>query len=149
MTGPVRQRPLWLLVSLIALVGPGLASAQVPARDDSVRVRCSGGETGAGTGNTLTRSGQLSAYVKPLREAATQTSLRRNSATAAAVFAALERIRFRMLRFNEIGNMTCVLELVDGEGEHEVNWILGRPPARLEPVLAALRSAFDDRRMWP
>ena len=45
--------------------------------------------------------------------------------------------------------MTCALELTDSEGEHVVTWIKGQPPAELAPVLAALRRAFGDRRLWP
>ena len=62
---------------------------------------------------------------------------------------ALEHIRFRAHRFNRVGNMTCALELIDSEGEHVVTWIKGEPPAELAPVLAALRRAFGDRRLWP
>jgi hypothetical protein len=144
------------LVALPALVGPtaGLAQAPAPApasaTSDSVRIGCSGGNTGLGLGNTITRDGQLATYSKPLREAAAHTPLRRDSAAARAVFAALERIDFREFHFSRIGNMTCVLELTDSRGEHEVNWIIGQPPPELAPVLAALRRAFgDDRRMWP
>ena len=141
------------LLALSALVGPA-AAAQAPAaasaESDSVRIGCSGGNTGLGLGNTVTRSGQLAAYRKPLREPAAHTPLRRDSAAATAVFAALERMRFRAFRFSKIGNMTCYLELTDGRGEHEVNWVRGQPPPELAPVLAALRRAFgDDRRMWP
>ena len=148
-----------LLASLASLADPDTGSAQsaegAPATSaiavtDSVLIGCSGGNTGLGIGNTLTREGQLGAYTKPLREAATHTPLRRDAAGATAVFGALERIRFRAFRFSEIGNMTCYLELIDGEGKHEVNWVMGRPPQELAPALAALRRAFgDDRRMWP
>jgi hypothetical protein len=145
-----------VLASLVALADPAIGSAQSPevapatAASDSVRIGCSGGNTGLGIGNTLTREGQLGAYVKPLRETATHTPLRRDAAGATAVFGALERIRFRAFRFSEIGNMTCYLELIDGEGKHEVNWVMGRPPQEIAPALAALRRAFgDDRRMWP
>ena len=146
------------LVALAALVGPTAGAAQAPAaaaaaasaETDSVRIGCSGGNTGLGLGNTITRGGQLAAYTKPLREAAAHTPLRRDSAAATAVFAALERMRFRAFRFSKIGNMTCYLELTDSQGEHEVNWIRGQPPPELAPVLDALRGAFgDDRRMWP
>jgi uncharacterized Fe-S radical SAM superfamily protein PflX len=59
-------------------------------------------------------------------------------------------MRLRAFRFSKIGNMTCYLELTDGQGEHEVNWVRGQPPPELAPVLDALRRAFgDDRRMWP
>lgn len=147
-----------VLASLMVLVTPGIASAQQPAPaaasmaargDDSVRIGCSGGVTGAGSGNTITRSGALSAYHRPLGEAATHTPLRRDSAAAAAVFRELDRVRFRTLRFDGIGNMTCVLELADGAGQHAVSWRIGESPPALEPVLAALSRAFgDDRRMW-
>jgi hypothetical protein len=144
------------LVALLAFAAATPGSAQEPTPDppsaasDSVRIGCSGGNTGLGLGNTLTRDGQLAAYRRPLREAATYTPLRRDSAAAAAVFAALERIRFRAFRFSEIGNMTCYLALIDGEGKHEVNWVMGQAPPELAPALAALRRAFgDDRRMWP
>ena len=144
------------LVALSAFAGATAGSAQEPAPgppstvSDSVRIGCSGGITALGLGNTITREGQLAAYTKPLREAATHTPLRRDSAAAGAVFAALEGIRFRALRFSEIGNMTCYLELIDGEGKHEVNWVMGQAPQELAPVLTALRRAFgDDRRMWP
>ena len=145
-----------VLAALAALAGPGIAfskaagAAPVTSAGDSMRIGCSGGNTGLGIGNTLTRDGQLGSYTKPLREAATHTPLRRDPAGAAAVFAALERIRFRDVRFSEIGNMTCYLQLIGGEGKHEVNWVMGRPPQELAPALAALRRAFcDDRRMWP
>lgn len=152
-----RYRPLALLTSLVVLSAPGTVYAQdpVPAAstairsDDSIRIGCSGGVTGAGSGNTITRSGALSAYHKPLGEAATHIPLRRDSAGAAAVFRELDRVRFRTLRLDGIGNMTCVLELEDGRGEHAVSWQIGQPPAALEPVFAALRRVFgDDRRMW-
>lgn len=155
----MKIHPLGLILSLLALGAPATGAAQRPTQapatpaargDDSVRIGCSGGFTGDGSGNTLTRSGALSAYVRPLREPPTYTPLRGDSRAAAAVFAALERLRFRTLRFKEIGNMTCVLELIDSDGRHEVNWIMRRPPAELEPALAALRRAFrDDRRGWP
>jgi hypothetical protein len=144
------------LVALLAFAGATAGSAQEPAQgppsavSDSVRIGCSGGNTGLGLGNTLTRDGQLAAYRKPLREAATHTPLRHDSAAARAVFGALERIHFRAFRFSEIGNMTCYLELIDGEGKHQVNWVMGQAPPELAPVLTALRRAFgDDRRMWP
>lgn len=152
-----RHRPLALLASIVVLSAPGTACAQGPApaastatrSDDSIRIGCSGGVTGAGSGNTITRSGALSAYRRPLGEAATHTPLRRDSAGAAAVFRELDRVRFRTLKFDGIGNMTCVLELEDGGGEHSVSWQIGQPPAALEPVLAALRRVFgDDRRVW-
>ena len=139
-----------LIAAAAGTQGPA-EPVSAPARGaDSVFVGCSGGETGEGYGHTLTRDGQLSAYVKPLREVATHTPIRRDSAATAAVFAALEHIRFRALHFNRVGNMTCFLELTDSEGEHAVTWIKGEPPAALEPVLAALGRAFRDKpRMWP
>lgn len=145
-----------VLAVFAALVLPAIGVAQsaelTPATSgsDSVNIGCSGGATGLGIGNALTRDGQLSAYTKPLQEAATHTPLRRDSAGAAAVFAALERIRFRAFRFSEIGNMTCYLILIDRGGQHEVDWVMGRPPQEIAPALDALRRAFgDDRRMWP
>ncbi|HEU4828380.1 MAG TPA: hypothetical protein VFT04_04220 [Gemmatimonadales bacterium] len=142
------------LVALSALASPTAGSAQAPSRassaSDSVRIGCSGGSTGLGLGNTITRDGQLATYTKPLREAAAHTPLRRDSAAAKAVFGALDRIHFRAFRFSEIGNMTCHLELIDDEGKHEVNWVMGQAPPELAPALTALRRAFgDDRRMWP
>jgi hypothetical protein len=145
-----------VLAAFTALASPAIGAAQsaeiAPATSasDSVHIGCSGGYTGLGIGNALARDGQLSAYTKPLQEAATHTPLRRDSAGAAAVFTALERIRFRAFRFSEIGNMTCYLILIDGEGKHEVDWVMGRPPQEIAPALDALRRAFgDDRRMWP
>ena len=148
-----------VLASLMVLVAPGIASAQQPAPaaagmaargDDSVRIGCSGGETGAGSGNAITRSGALSTYDKPLGAAPAHTPLRRDPAVAATVFRELDRLRLRTLRFNVIGNMTCVLELVDGEGRHAVAWPIRQPPPALAPVLAALARAFgNDRGMWP
>ena len=76
------------------------------------------------------------AYDKPQGSAAEHTPLRRDSAGAAVVLAALESIRFRTLRLSEVGN--------------RVTWPLGRPPAALAPVLLALRRAFGTGRcMWP
>lgn len=148
------------LAAVLGLTAVNIGEAQSPGRaagaairsDDSVRVGCSGGITGGGSGNTLTRDGQLAAYQRPTwrRDSVTHSPLRRDSAAATSVFAALERVRFRALRFNKVGNMTCVLELHDSSGEHSVNWLMGQPPAELEPVLAALKRAFgDDRRLWP
>ena len=147
------------LVLLVALGAPGIACAQAPASPhaavaataaDSVQVGCSGGVTGLGVGNIITRDGQLATYQKPLHEPRADTPLRQDTAAARAVFAALERIRFRSIRFSEISNMTCFLILVDGHGTHEVNWAMGRPPDAIEPALTALRRALgDDRRMWP
>ena len=132
---------------------PRPAAAVAASRsEDSVRVGCSGGYSGGGSGNTLTRDGQLSAYQRKTwrRDSITHAPLRRDPEGATTVFAALESIRFRALRFNEIGNMTCVLALHDSNGEHAVTWLMGRPPAELDPVLAALKRAFgDDRRLWP
>ena len=154
-----KQHALVVLASLGMVAGPGIASAQRPARaaaspaahsDDSVRIGCSGGETGGGSGNTITRSGDLSGYDKALGATPTHTPLRRDSASAAAVFREIDRVRFRALRFNTVGNMTCVLELIDSQGEHAVAWPIRQPPPALAPLLAALRRAFgDDRRMWP
>ena len=120
--------------------------------EDTVSVGCSGGYTGGGSGNTLTRDGQLSAYQRKTwrRDSTTHTPLRRDTAGATTVFAALEGVRFRALRFNKVGNMTCVLALHDGDGKHSVTWLMGDPPVELAPVLAALKRAFgDDRRLWP
>jgi hypothetical protein len=128
------------------------AAAGAASRSDTVSVGCSGGYTGGGSGNTLTRDGQLSAYQRKSwrRDSITHAPLRRDAEAARTVFAALETIRFRALRFSEIGNMTCVLALHDSKGEHAVTWLMGRPPAELDPVLAALKRAFgDDRRLWP
>jgi hypothetical protein len=147
------------LASLAALVVPASGLAQsaeaapatsTTAPTDSVRIGCSGGHTGLGLGNTLTRDGHLASYRRPLGKPTEHTALRRDTTAAARVFLALERIRFRTIRFSEIGNMTCYLEQVDGTGSHEVNWVIEQPPPELEPVLAELRRAFgDDRRMWP
>jgi hypothetical protein len=125
------------------------ATAAGPA-PDSVRIGCAGGRTGAASGNSITRDGMLSRYAKPLRAAAAHTVVRRDSVAAAGVFAALERVRFRTLRHDGRGTMTCVLELRDAAGTHLVSWPAGQPPASLAPVLEALRRAFgDDSRGWP
>ena len=117
---------------------------------DTARVWCFGGRNGAASGHTITRAGELMKYEKTLHSEAASTLLRRDAASADSVFAALERIRFRSLRFNEISNMTCVLELNDGSGKHTVSWPQGQPPAAIQPVLVALARAFgDDRGMWP
>ena len=130
-----------------------LPAARAESRSaDTVRVGCSGGYTGGGSGNTLTRDGQLGAYQRKTwqRDSTTHMPLRRDTAAATTVFAALEGARFRALRFNKVGNMTCVLALHDGDGEHSVTWLMGRPPAELAPVLSALQRAFgDDHRLWP
>lgn len=132
---------------------PRPRAAGVASRStDTVSVGCSGGTTGGGSGNTLTRGGQLAAYQQATfrRESITQTPLRRDSAAATRVFATLERVRFRALRFNKPDNMTCYLALQDRDGTHSVSWPMGQPPKELEPALAALKRAFgDDRRMWP
>ena len=130
-----------LLLPLVAAAGTG---------PDTLRVGCGGGETGAAAGNIVTREGDLAEYTKPLQSAASTTFLRKDLAVADSVFAALGRARFRALRFNKVGNMTCFLELTDGEGKHEVSWIKGQPPAELGPVLEELERAFGDtRRIWP
>jgi hypothetical protein len=146
------------LLALSILAAPAVACAQrsappaasvAAASDDSVLVGCYGGVRGGGSGNKLTREGDLWTFEKPLQEEASYTLLRRDSAAAAEVFAALERARFRSIELNQIGNMTCVLELNDAAGEHTVSWHIGQPPPGLEPVLEALDRAFgDDRRMW-
>lgn len=146
------------LLSLSLLAAPAVACAQEPAPPaasvaarsaDSVLVGCYGGVRGGGSGNKLTREGDLWTFDKPLQEDATYTLIRRDSAAATEVFAALERARFRSIELNQIGNMTCVLELSDAAGEHSVSWLIGQPPPDLEPVLEALDRAFgDDRRMW-
>ena len=145
-----------VLASLAALADPGIGSAQstavapATAGSDSVRIGCSGGNTGLGIGNTLTRDGHLASYRRPLGEPVEHSPLRRDTTATARIFSALERIRFRTIRFSEIGNMTCYLELIDGAGRHEVDWVIGRPPPEIEPALAELRRAFgEDRRMWP
>ena len=148
----------WFL-ALVLLAGPAVACAQAPtppaasvtARgDDSVLVGCYGGDRGGGSGNKLTRNGDLWTFEKPLREEATYTLLPRDATAAAQVFAALERVRFRGLRFNAVVDMTCALELNDSSGEHTVSWPKGKPPAAIQPVLVALARAFgDDRRLWP
>ena len=131
-----------------ALLLPLVAAAGTDP--DTLRVGCSGGRTGLATGNTITRAGALSAYVKPFHSEATFTFLRTDTVAADSVFAALERVRFRTVRFTEFGTMTCALELTDGEGRHAVTWVEGQPPAELAPVLAALERAFgEDRRLWP
>ncbi|HEX6314699.1 MAG TPA: hypothetical protein VFZ73_07565 [Gemmatimonadaceae bacterium] len=117
---------------------------------DTVRVGCFGGVAALSSGNLLTREGALIKYEKQLHAPATYAFIRRDSAAAARVFAELERIRFRTLRFNEIDNMTCSLELKDRVGQHSVSWKMGQPPAQLEPVLAALNRTFgDDHPRWP
>jgi hypothetical protein len=132
---------LTLLLPLTVAAGPD---------PDTARVWCFGGRTGAASGHTITRDGELMKYEKALHSAAVSTLLRRDATSADSVFAALARIRFRALRHEGRGNLTCVLELNDSAGRHTVSWLIGRPPAELEPVLAALRRAFgDDRRMWP
>lgn len=158
MTMLVRAACLAAALSLTA-VKDGEAQSPRPAAagdasrsEDTVRVGCSGGYTGGGSGNTLTRDGQLSAYQHESwrRDSITHAPLRRDPEAAKTVFAALESIRFRALRFNEISNMTCVLALHDSKGEHSVTWLMGRPPAELAPVLSALQRAFgDDHRLWP
>lgn len=133
---------------LLALLLPlSIAAGPDP---DTVRVWCFGGRIGAASGHTITRDGALMKYEKPFGSAAVSTLLRRGPASADSVFAALERIRFRSLHYEGRGNMTCALELNDDAGKHTVTWLIGQPPAELEPVLAALGRAFgDDRRMWP
>lgn len=146
------------LLALTLIAAPAIACAQQavpPAATvaaqaaDSVLIGCYGGVRGGGSGNKLTREGDLWTFEKPLQEEATYTLLRRDSAAAVEVFAALERARFRSIELNQIGNMTCVLELNDAAGEHSVSWLIGDAPPELEPVLEALDRAFgDDRRMW-
>ena len=146
-------------VSLALIGGPAVACAQQPALpaasnsargDDALLIGCYGGDQGGGSGNKLTRSGDQWTFEKPLQADATYTLLRRDSTAAAQVFAALERVQFRDLRFNVVVNMTCVLELEDGSGEHTVSWPRGQPPEAIQPVLVALARAFgDDRGMWP
>ncbi len=146
------------LLALSLLAAPAVGCAQQPAPPaasvaarsaDSVLIGCYGGVRGGGSGNKLTREGDLWTFEKPLQEEASYTLLRRDLAAAAEVFAALERARFRSLELNQIGNMTCVLELNDAAGEHAVSWYIGQPPPGLRPVLEALDRAFgDDRRMW-
>lgn len=137
----LRTCALALLLPLVAAAGED---------PDTVRVGCGGGRTGLATGNTITRAGALSAYVKPFNSEATFTFLRTDTVAADSVFAALERVRFRTVRFTEFGNMTCALELTDSEGRHAVTWVEGQPPAELAPVLAALERAFgENRRPWP
>jgi hypothetical protein len=153
----VRTHLLGLLLPLAMVASPGgmrtyATSPAAPGMhsDDTVRVGCSGGHTGGGSGNTITRAGQLSGYTRELRTGDKYTQLRRDSAAAASVFTELERIRFRALQHRQIGNVTCVLELRDAAGSHYVAWLKGRPPTVLEPVLAVLERAFgDDRRWWP
>jgi hypothetical protein len=135
--------------------GPAMAPSQTVAtspaasRSDSVRVGCFGGIAARGSGNVVTREGALSSYEKQLQTPATYTFLRRDSAAAALVFAELDRIRFRTLRFNEIRNMTCILELSDANGKHDVTWEIGGPPPELKRVLAALTRLFGDQSaMW-
>lgn len=150
----VPRAALGLLVLLAALAAPGPAAAQAStARDasgvvDTVRIGCSGGVTGNGTGNVLTSDGRLSRYSKELQSPRVYTPLRQDSAAARAVFAELDRMRFRTVHHKEISNMTCVLELRDRAGEHYVSWPARNPPAALEPALAALRRAFGDDRAW-
>ena len=160
MNGHRRTPAPWLprYLALVLLAAPAVACAQEPpppaasvaARGgDSVLVGCYGGVRGGGSGNKLTREGDLWTFEKPLQEDAKYTLLRRDSTAAAGVFAALERVRFRSLTFRVVTNMTCVLELNDGAGEHSVSWPRGADPPELEPVIAALIRAFgDDRRMW-
>jgi hypothetical protein len=160
-----RARP-WTVCS--AVVGVCLAAAARPGMEpvvtqsptsptvtaesrstDTVRVGCFGGHAALSSGNVLTREGALSRYEKQLQTPATYTFLRRDSVAAALVFAELERIRFRTLRFNEISNMTCFLKLSDSNEKHELTWLLGRPPAVLKPALAALTRTFGDHSaMW-
>jgi hypothetical protein len=148
---------LGLLVPLAAPALPGAAVAQSPRSGaehgvsrsvDTIRVGCSGGRTGNGGGNLITGDGQLTRYTKPLRSPRAYTPLRRDSAAAMEVFAALERIPFRALHHAQVSDMTCVLELRDRAGEHSVTWAAGGPPSALEPALAALRHAFGDDRAW-
>ncbi|HEX6314701.1 MAG TPA: hypothetical protein VFZ73_07575 [Gemmatimonadaceae bacterium] len=157
MTTFVRAACFAVALSLTALKD-GEAQSPFPAAGaesrstDTVRVGCSGGDTGGGGGNTLTRDGHRATYEHPTwrRDSITHSPLRRDPAAATTVFAALEGVRFRALRFNKVGNMTCVLALHDGEGGHAVTWLMGHPPQELAPVLAALKRAFgDDRRLWP
>lgn len=153
----------WAACALTILVAAGrsapesvLAHSPIPITPsvsqstDTARVGCYGGYAALSSGNLLTRDGTLVRYEKPFRATETYTFIRRDSVAAARVFAELERIRFRTLRFTEIDNMTCSLELKDRVGQHSVSWKMGRPPAELEPVLAALNRAFgDDRPRWP
>lgn len=146
------------LLALAALATPGAATAQssLPATvgaesraADTVRVGCSGGITGDGSGNVATGVGDLASYSQPLQGTPTYTLPRRDSAAAAAVFAELDRLRFDTLRYDEHGVRTCVLELRSGAVRHSVTWPAGQPPAALRSVLAALSRAFaDDRRGW-
>lgn len=166
MTGIRRRASPWaacrslvgLLLAVVARAWPAPAMAQSPApvtvgaeprSTDTVRVGCFGGHAASSSGNVLDRAGALSSYEKQLQTPATYSFLRRDSAVAALVFAELERIRFRTMRVNAISNMTCFLELSDSEGEHEVTWLMGRPPAELHPVLAALTRTFGNHgAMW-
>ena len=128
-----------LLLPLTVAAGPG---------PDSVRVWCFGGRTGAANGNIITRNGELTQFSKPLHSDTVSTVLRTDPAAADSVFAVLERIRFRTLRHDGRGIMTCVLELRDAAGKHSVTWPAGHPPASLAPALTALRHAFGERG-WP
>lgn len=152
--GVVRSHGLALILPLIMLAGSDATrlTERVVATQaaDTVRIGCSGGRTGGGSGNTLTREGEMHRYDRSIRSGDTYTYLGRDSAAAAPVFSELARVRFRHLQHNEPGNMTCILELKDGEGRHDVTWNRGRPPAELAPVIAALTRAFgDDRHLWP
>ncbi len=125
---------------------PAGAALSAPDSRDSVSTGCRGGKTGGGTGILVTARGQVlrwkQATFEPPRVYEPLNVV--DTATTAAIFRELERIRFREIQHQEGGNVTCELVLSGPGGRHRVSWPIGAPPAVLESVLGQIHRLVPD-----
>lgn len=91
-------------------------------------IGCTGGVTGGGNGYIVSSQGELFKWQSPtpknsMREHVSQLPRQ----TIIKWQSRLEHVRFKELRINRAGNMTCSLSLQSDKDEHVVRWPIAGP----------------------
>jgi hypothetical protein len=119
---------------------------------DTVFAGCSGGVTGGGGGLAVTGRGEILKWqLQGPRSlsSAVYTAVGTDSATAAAIFAELARVRFRSIDHQKPSNMTCFIALAASAGTHSVSWPIGNPPMQLRELHRLLQVLGESVRGVP
>jgi hypothetical protein len=103
-----------LSLGTVALLGVGPA--------DSLDTGCGGGETGGGSGLSITSDGQVASWRRagPAPGPRVIRKTWADTARASRIFRALHDAGFRSLPHGKPSNWTCFFTLSDAQGTHEV-----------------------------
>jgi hypothetical protein len=128
------------------LLGLVLTPAFAQAADE-MRTACSGGFTGGSSGVVLAADGHLWSWSQSSAGAAIERGalLGKDAVTAKRLFAQAASGHFKNLKFHEVGNMTCSIELTVKGAKHEVSWGARQPAPALALSLYDAVQALRDR----